>query len=154
PSRAGARRRDPVSARAPGRDRADRGRPDARPPRRVSGGLPPRDPGRAVGRPAGGGPAAAGRTGAVMTTSTDPGGTTAPGRRSPVVDAHHHLWDPARADYPWLTDELAPIRRRFGPEDLLPLLDAAGVDATVLVQTRSSVDETLEFLATAASTPR
>jgi len=72
----------------------------------------------------------------------------------PVVDAHHHLWDPARADYPWLTDELAPIRRRFGAEDLLPLLDAAGVDATVLVQTRSSVDETLEFLATAASTPR
>ena len=29
-----------------------------------------------------------------------------------IVDAHHHLWDPARADYPWLTDELAAIRRR------------------------------------------
>ena len=31
----------------------------------------------------------------------------------PVVDAHHHLWDPARADYPWMTDDLAAIRRRF-----------------------------------------
>ena len=70
-----------------------------------------------------------------------------------IVDAHHHLWDPARADYPWLTEELATIRRRFGPEDLEPHLQATGVDATVLVQTRSSEDETREFLATAAATP-
>ena len=67
-----------------------------------------------------------------------------------VVDAHHHFWDPARASYPWMTDALAPIRRRFGPEDLRPLLAANGVDRTILVQTRSSLDETREFLATAA----
>jgi L-fuconolactonase len=70
-----------------------------------------------------------------------------------IVDAHHHLWDPARADYPWLTDELAAIRRAFTPDDLAPLIAAAGVDATVLVQTRSSLDETTEFLETAAATP-
>ncbi len=64
-----------------------------------------------------------------------------------VIDAHHHLWDPARADYPWLTGDYAPIRRRFGPEDLAPGLAAAGVDRTILVQTRSSLDETREFLA-------
>jgi L-fuconolactonase len=69
-----------------------------------------------------------------------------------VVDAHHHLWDPARFDYPWLTDDLATIRRRFGPEDLAPLVERAGVDRTVLVQTISSLDETREFLATAAAT--
>ena len=45
-----------------------------------------------------------------------------------VVDAHHHFWDPARAGYPWMTDALASIRRRFGPEDLRPLLAANGVD--------------------------
>ncbi len=67
-----------------------------------------------------------------------------------VVDAHHHFWDPARATYPWMTDTLAPIRRRFGPEDLRPLLAANGVERTILVQTRSSLDETREFLATAA----
>ena len=49
-----------------------------------------------------------------------------------------------------MTDALAPIRRRFGPEDLKPLLVANGVDRTILVQTRSSLDETREFLATAA----
>src|SRR5256714_2192649 len=66
-----------------------------------------------------------------------------------VVDAHHHFWDPAKATYPWMTDALAPIRRRFGPEDLQPLLAANGIDRTILVQTRSSIDETREFLATA-----
>ena len=70
-----------------------------------------------------------------------------------IVDAHHHFWDPARADYPWLTDQLASIRRPFTPDDLAPLLAAAVIDATVLVQTRSSLDETREFLATAAATP-
>jgi L-fuconolactonase len=70
-----------------------------------------------------------------------------------IVDAHHHFWDPVRADYPWLTDELALIRRAFAPDDLAPMLAATGVDATVLVQTRSSLEETREFLATAAATP-
>jgi L-fucono-1,5-lactonase len=69
-----------------------------------------------------------------------------------IVDAHHHFWDPAVADYPWLTDELAAIRRRFEPADLEPLVRAAGVEATVLVQTRSSLEETVDFLGTAATT--
>jgi len=73
--------------------------------------------------------------------------------RELVIDAHHHLWDPARADYPWLTGALAPIRRRFGPDDLAPQLVTAGVDRTILVQTRSSLAETREFLATAAASP-
>ena len=46
------------------------------------------------------------------------------GRRPPPP-----LADPAPADYPWMTDELAAIRRPFGPDDLAPLLAAAGVDA-------------------------
>jgi L-fuconolactonase len=69
-----------------------------------------------------------------------------------VVDAHHHFWDPSRREYPWMGDELAAIRKPFGPDDLKPLLVANGVDCTVLVQTISSVDETREFLATAAAT--
>jgi|SRR5579859_857168 len=68
------------------------------------------------------------------------------------IDAHHHLWDPARRNYPWMAG-LEPIRRRFAPADLEPLLEAAGVERTVLVQTLSSLDETVEFLRTAAATP-
>jgi L-fuconolactonase len=72
--------------------------------------------------------------------------------RALTVDAHQHFWDPARADYPWMTDDLALLRRRFGPEDLRPLLAERGVDRTVLVQTRSSLEETREFLSAAAAT--
>lgn len=49
-------------------------------------------------------------------------------------------------------DEVAAIRRPFGPDDLRQLLGANGVDKTVVVQTVSSLEETREFLATAAAT--
>jgi L-fuconolactonase len=75
------------------------------------------------------------------------------GARPLIVDAHHHLWDPATAEYPWMTDDVAPIRRRFAPEDLEPLLLARGIDATVVVQARASLDETRQLLATAAGVP-
>jgi len=67
-----------------------------------------------------------------------------------VIDAHHHFWGlPNLVDYPWLTDELAAIRRPFGPQDLRPLLEASGGAETVLIQTRSSLAESREFLAIA-----
>ncbi|MBD0737554.1 amidohydrolase family protein [Streptomyces sp. CBMA29] len=66
------------------------------------------------------------------------------------IDAHHHLWDLERRPQPWLTGaELDPIARTFRLADLLPLLDAHGIDATVLVQSSSSLDETRELLALA-----
>ncbi|MEU6345289.1 amidohydrolase family protein [Streptomyces sp. NPDC046977] len=68
-----------------------------------------------------------------------------------VVDAHHHVWDLAVRDQDWLTGErLAPLRRSFSVADLEPEARAAGVTATVLVQTVSVAEETPEFLALAA----
>jgi L-fuconolactonase len=70
----------------------------------------------------------------------------------PRIDAHHHFWDPTRTKYPWMVgDALDPIRKPFGPADLVPELAAHGVSGTVLVQTVSSLEETREFLALAAS---
>jgi L-fucono-1,5-lactonase len=68
-----------------------------------------------------------------------------------IVDAHQHFWDPARARYPWMTDDR--LRRRFGPEDLEPLLHRHAVDATVVVQARQELNETRELLAIAAAKP-
>jgi L-fuconolactonase len=68
-----------------------------------------------------------------------------------IVDAHHHFWDPSRREYPWMGAELAAIHRPFGPNDLRPLLVDNGVDKTILVQTVSSLEETREFLETAAA---
>lgn len=68
-----------------------------------------------------------------------------------IIDAHHHLWDPAARDYPWLeAADLAAIRRAYGLEDLRAHTEAAGVDRTVLVQTVPDVGETQDFLAIAA----
>jgi L-fuconolactonase len=69
-----------------------------------------------------------------------------------IVDAHHHFWDPTRAAYPWMTDELAKIRRPFGPADLEPEFRRYGVARSIVVQARADLDETRELLATAAVT--
>jgi len=68
-----------------------------------------------------------------------------------VVDSHHHLWDTTKRDFGWLQN-LPAINKPFLPEDMRPLLEAAGVDATVLVQTITDLDETREFLQFAADT--
>ena len=70
-----------------------------------------------------------------------------------IVDSHQHFWDPTKANYPSLTDDVAPLRRRFGPDDLEPLLRANGVTGTVLVQARSTPDETRTLLEISAATP-
>ncbi|MDE1181989.1 amidohydrolase family protein [Paraburkholderia sp.] len=62
------------------------------------------------------------------------------------IDAHQHYWDPARGDYGWLTPELRPLYRTFGPADLEPLRTRAGVERTVLVQAAPTVDETRYLL--------
>lgn len=72
-----------------------------------------------------------------------------------IVDSHHHLWDPSRWAYDWMSgDELAPIRRFFGPEDLESALAGTPVDTTVLVQAIHSDEETEWFLETADSSDR
>jgi L-fucono-1,5-lactonase len=70
-----------------------------------------------------------------------------------IVDSHQHFWDPACAHYPWMTDDVATLRRRFAPEDLEPLLRQNGVDGTIVVQARHSVEETQTLLAIAEETP-
>ena len=66
-----------------------------------------------------------------------------------IVDAHHHLWDPARRQYPWMTGPAAPLRRRYGVEDLRAVAAAAGVTATVAVQAAMDEAETVELPAAA-----
>ncbi len=70
------------------------------------------------------------------------------------IDAHQHFWRPSRGDYGWLTPEAHPaICRKFLPPDLRPLLEDAGVEATVLVQAAPTVAETDYLLSLADETP-
>ncbi len=60
-----------------------------------------------------------------------------------IIDAHQHFWQRSQPfDYRWLdAPGNAAIARDFLPNDLLPQLQAAGVDQTVLVQTQHTLDE-------------
>jgi len=62
------------------------------------------------------------------------------------IDGHQHFWTTQRDDYGWLTPELEILYKDFGPEDLKPLLDQAGVDHTVVVQAAATTDETRYLL--------
>jgi len=69
-----------------------------------------------------------------------------------IVDAHHHLWDPAARRHAWL-DALPQLRRPFGIREFSQLAAAQSVTASVLVQVLASAGETEEFLVLAGRTP-
>jgi L-fuconolactonase len=70
------------------------------------------------------------------------------------VDAHQHFWHLARGDYGWLTPDLGVLYRDFEPRHLQPLLDAAGVDRSVVVQAAPTEAETRHLLDLCAEHPR
>lgn len=71
----------------------------------------------------------------------------------PIIDAHQHFWNLERVSYPWLTALGGPICRNFEPPDLIPQLEAAGVDATVVVQAMDSAEDTAYMLEQAGRHP-
>jgi L-fuconolactonase len=50
------------------------------------------------------------------------------------VDAHQHFWDLDRFPYPWMPAAPSPLRRKFLPEDLEPILQRNRFDGSVVVQ--------------------
>jgi L-fuconolactonase len=70
-----------------------------------------------------------------------------------IIDSHHHFWRYSPAEYGWIDDGMAAIRRDFLPADLRREMAVAGVDAVVSVQARQSLEETRWLLALAAQNP-
>lgn len=62
--------------------------------------------------------------------------------RTEVIDAHHHLWQYTVAEYGWIDDSMATLRRDFLAADLIAAMKSAGVNGAVAVQARQSVEET------------
>lgn len=69
------------------------------------------------------------------------------------IDAHVHLWRLARGEYAWITDAMTALQRDFEPEDVKPLLEAAGVEGAILVQAAPTVAETRFLLQHARAQP-
>ena len=62
------------------------------------------------------------------------------------IDAHQHFWMYSPAQYGWISDEMAELKRDFLPKDLKPLLVGqafdGSVDGSIVVQARQDLDET------------
>jgi L-fuconolactonase len=58
------------------------------------------------------------------------------------LDSHQHFWRYSPAEYDWIDESMAAIRRDFMPEDAKREMDAAGFDASVAVQVRQTLEET------------
>jgi L-fuconolactonase len=62
------------------------------------------------------------------------------------IDAHHHLWRYSKEEYGWIAGSMAPIARDFLPQDLQQALSSLGIDGSVAVQARQSLEETQALL--------
>ena len=88
-----------------------------------------------------------------MTREKETRAQTDPDERPAIwIDAHHHLWDPAVRPQTWMDPDWA-INRSFGPEDLREAVAGTPVEAAIVVQTASSIDETAEMMDLAADDP-
>ena len=70
------------------------------------------------------------------------------------IDTHQHYWRFAAEDFPWITAGMPALQKDCLPGDVLPALQAAGVDAVVAVQARSCADETDYLLDLANTNPQ
>jgi L-fuconolactonase len=70
-----------------------------------------------------------------------------------VIDSHQHFWRYNADEYAWLDDSMAALRRDFLPPDLEREMAAARVDASIVVQTRQTREETDWLLELAGGHP-
>lgn len=71
-----------------------------------------------------------------------------------IIDAHQHIWDLERADYPWLGPGLGAINRTMEFEELAPTLEAHGIAGSVLVQAADNAEDTDLMLDAASRHPQ
>jgi L-fuconolactonase len=62
------------------------------------------------------------------------------------IDTHQHFWKYNDRDYVWMGPGMDKLRKDHLPTDLLPIIDAAGISATVAVQARQSIEESTWLL--------
>jgi L-fuconolactonase len=58
------------------------------------------------------------------------------------IDAHQHFWQYSAKEYSWIDDNMKKIKKDFLPDDLYPLINDLGIDGTIAVQARQTLEET------------
>jgi L-fuconolactonase len=70
-----------------------------------------------------------------------------------TVDAHQHFIRYRPEDYPWIDAEMQILQRDFLPDDLATVCLPEGVDATIAVEARQTLEETDWLLGLARANP-
>jgi L-fuconolactonase len=70
-----------------------------------------------------------------------------------LIDAHQHFWIYNPAEYDWIDDSMAALRRNFLPNDLKLELDNSGFHGSVAVQACQTLEETRWLLELAERSP-
>ena len=58
-----------------------------------------------------------------------------------VIDSHHHLWKYDPAEYGWINENMAVLRRDFEPRDLRAEITNVRINGVVSVQARQTLEE-------------
>ncbi len=70
-----------------------------------------------------------------------------------IIDAHHHLWKFNTVDYGWMDDSMKVLKRDYLPAELAGEIQQAGIEGTIVVQARQTIEETLWLLTMAEENP-
>jgi L-fuconolactonase len=69
------------------------------------------------------------------------------------IDSHQHFWAYSSTEYPWIGPGMERLARDYLPADLSPLVAAEGIDGSVAVQARQSLEESRWLLELAGESP-
>src|SRR6185295_9096523 len=68
------------------------------------------------------------------------------------IDSHQHFWKYHTAEYPWIRQD-TPLQQDWLPEDLEEVARARGIEGSVAVQARQSLEESRWLLQLADMSP-
>jgi len=71
-----------------------------------------------------------------------------------IIDSHQHIWDPTKAEYSWLTRDLAPIDRPILFPEFITKMKSRNIGYTVLVQSADNLEDTQLMLDAASHNPQ
>ena len=58
------------------------------------------------------------------------------------IDSHQHFWKYDPVDYGWINNSMSILKKNHVPETLIPIIKSAGINGTVAVQARQTLEET------------
>jgi L-fuconolactonase len=58
------------------------------------------------------------------------------------IDSHQHFWKYTEPEFGWINDDMKILRRDFFPADLHKDMQSFGIDGSIAVQARQSLEET------------